>query len=83
MNLAPAAERRARLNSRFAPWRPMTVAQALDGAVAEGPDRPLVITARGVGGVAATLLGSVAAELTVTATRPVVVLSEAAAGATP
>jgi nucleotide-binding universal stress UspA family protein len=45
--------------------------------------RLIVITARGAGGVAATLLGSVAAELTVTATRPVVVLSEAAAGTTP
>jgi nucleotide-binding universal stress UspA family protein len=32
--------------------------------------RLIVITARGAGGVAATLLGSVAAELTVTAARP-------------
>jgi nucleotide-binding universal stress UspA family protein len=43
----------------------------------------IVITARGDGGVRATLLGSVAAELTAGATRPVVVLSEAAAGTAP
>jgi nucleotide-binding universal stress UspA family protein len=41
--------------------------------------RLIVITARGAGGVGATLLGSVASELTAAATRPVVVLSEAAA----
>jgi nucleotide-binding universal stress UspA family protein len=45
--------------------------------------RLIVITARGAGGASATLLGSVAGELTATATRPVLVLSEAAAGASP
>jgi nucleotide-binding universal stress UspA family protein len=39
----------------------------------------IVITARGVGGVRASLLGSVAAELSASAARPVVVLSEAVA----
>ncbi len=41
----------------------------------------IVITARGLGGVRASLIGSVAAELTATAARPVVVLSEATARA--
>jgi nucleotide-binding universal stress UspA family protein len=45
--------------------------------------RLIVITARGDGGVGAALLGSVAAELTGAATRPVVVLPEAAAGTAP
>lgn len=40
----------------------------------------IVITARGLGGIRASLLGSVAADLTAVATRPVVVLSEATAG---
>ena len=40
----------------------------------------IVITARGLGGLRASLLGSVAAELSASATRPVVVLSEATAG---
>jgi hypothetical protein len=41
-----------------------------------------VITARGLGAIRASLLGSVASELTAAAARPVVVLSEAvAAGA--
>ncbi len=49
-------------------------------SVAEREDgRLIVITARGLGGIRASLLGSVAAELTAAATRPVVVLSEAAA----
>ncbi|WP_249011108.1 class I adenylate-forming enzyme family protein [Conexibacter sp. DBS9H8] len=42
--LAPAAERRERLQARYAPWIPMTLAQALDRAAAEFPERPLVIT---------------------------------------
>ena len=42
----------------------------------------IVITARGLGGIRA-LLGSVAAELTASADRPVVVLSEATANAAP
>jgi nucleotide-binding universal stress UspA family protein len=58
-------------------------AEVLESIADRESARLIVITARGAGGVAATLLGSVAAELTVTATRPVVVLSEAAAGATP
>ncbi len=50
-------------------------------AVAEREDgRLIVITARGLGGVRASLLGSVAAQLTAGAKRPVVVLSEAVAG---
>lgn len=51
-----------------------SVAQREDG-------RLLVITARGLGGVRASILGSVAAGLTAAATRPVVVLSEAVADA--
>jgi nucleotide-binding universal stress UspA family protein len=43
--------------------------------------RLIVIAARGVGGLRAALLGSVAAELPVSAARPVVVLSEPAAAA--
>ena len=43
--------------------------------------RLIVIAARGVGGLRAALLGSVAAELPVAAARPVVVLSAAAAEA--
>jgi nucleotide-binding universal stress UspA family protein len=39
----------------------------------------IVITTRGLGGLRAALLGSVAAELMAAASRPVVVLSEAAA----
>lgn len=42
--LAPAAERRAALDARFRPWRPMTLAQALDRATGEFAGRPLVIT---------------------------------------
>ena len=51
-----------------------SVANREDGAL-------IVITARGLGGVRASLIGSVAAELTATAARPVVVLSEATARA--
>ena len=54
--------------------------EVLDSIAAREAARLIVITARGAGGVGATLLGSVAAELTATASRPVVVLSEAAAG---
>ncbi len=54
--------------------------EVLDSVAAREAARLIVITARGAGGVGATLLGSVAAELTATASRPVVVLSEAAAG---
>lgn len=43
--------------------------------------RLIVIAGRGVGGLRGALLGSVAAELPVTAARPVVVLSRPAAGA--
>jgi nucleotide-binding universal stress UspA family protein len=43
--------------------------------------RLIVIAARGVGGLRAALLGSVAAELPICATRPVVVLSGPAAAA--
>jgi nucleotide-binding universal stress UspA family protein len=49
-----------------------TVADREDG-------RLIVITARGLGGIRTSLLGSVAAELTGSATHPVVVLSEAVA----
>jgi fatty-acyl-CoA synthase len=42
--LAPAAERREQLDARFRPWKSMTIAQALDAAVAAFPDRPLFIT---------------------------------------
>jgi nucleotide-binding universal stress UspA family protein len=49
-------------------------------AVADREDgRLIVITARGLGGLRTSLLGSVAAELTGAATHPVVVLSEAVA----
>ena len=42
--LRPPAERREALEARFRPWRPMTLAQALDRAVDEFADRPLFIT---------------------------------------
>jgi nucleotide-binding universal stress UspA family protein len=54
-------------------------AEVLESVADREAARLIVITARGAGGVSATLLGSVAADLTVAATRPVVVLSEAAA----
>ena len=41
---ASPAERRAALESRFAPWQAMTLSQTLDRAAREFPDRPLVIT---------------------------------------
>jgi nucleotide-binding universal stress UspA family protein len=56
-------------------------AEVLESVADREAARLLVITARGAGGVGATLLGSVAGELTAAATRPVVVLSEAAVGA--
>jgi len=57
--------------------------EVLESVAEREAARLLVIAARGAGGVGATLLGSVAAELTAAATRPVVVLSDAAAGAAP
>lgn len=42
--LAPASERRERLDARFRPWKPMTLSMALDRAAEEFGDRPLVIT---------------------------------------
>lgn len=57
-------------------------AEILESVAEREQARLIVITARGLGGVRASLLGSVAADLTATAKRPVVVLSEAvAAGA--
>src|SRR3954452_24093284 len=43
MGLAPAAERRARLDARHPAWTPMTLSQALDAAAEDFADRPLVI----------------------------------------
>jgi nucleotide-binding universal stress UspA family protein len=54
-------------------------AEILESVAEREEARLIVITARGLGGVRASLLGSVAAELTAAATRPVVVLSEAVA----
>jgi nucleotide-binding universal stress UspA family protein len=57
-------------------------AEILESVADREAGRLIVITARGLGGVRASVLGSVAAELTAGAKRPVVVLSEAvAAGA--
>ena len=57
-------------------------AEILESVADREAGRLIVITARGLGGVRASLLGSVAAELTAVAKRPVIVLSEAvAAGA--
>lgn len=56
-------------------------AEVLESVADREAARLIVITARGAGGVGATLLGSVAAELTVAATRPVVVLPDAAVAA--
>lgn len=56
-------------------------AEVLESVADRESGRLIVITARGVGGVRASLLGSVAAQLSATATRPVVVLSDAAAAA--
>jgi nucleotide-binding universal stress UspA family protein len=55
-------------------------AEILESVAEREAGRLIVITARGLGGVRASLLGSVAAELTAGARRPVVVLSEAVAG---
>jgi nucleotide-binding universal stress UspA family protein len=55
-------------------------AEILESVANREDGRLIVITARGLGGVRASLLGSVAAELTGAATRPVVVLSETVAG---
>jgi nucleotide-binding universal stress UspA family protein len=53
---------------------------AVLNAVADRMDaRLIVVAARGRGGIRSTLLGSVAAELPVTATRPVVVIPRRAA----
>jgi nucleotide-binding universal stress UspA family protein len=53
-------------------------------SVAQREDaRLIVIAARGLGALRSALLGSVAAELTAAATRPVVVLSESALAAAP
>ena len=54
-------------------------AEILEAVAEREGGRLIVITARGLGGLRASLLGSVAAELTASATRPVVVLSEAVA----
>src|ERR1700739_4091023 len=37
-------ERRQALQDRHPTWRPMTISQALDRAVADFPDRPLIVT---------------------------------------
>jgi nucleotide-binding universal stress UspA family protein len=58
-------------------------AEVLESIADREGARLIVITARGDGGVGAALLGSVAAELTVSASRPVVVLPDAAAAAAP
>lgn len=42
--LAAPAERRAALEARYRPWRPMTLSQLLDRAAEEFGDRPLFIT---------------------------------------
>jgi nucleotide-binding universal stress UspA family protein len=55
-------------------------AEVLETVANRENGRLIVITARGLGGLRASLLGSVAAELSASATRPVVVLSEAVAG---
>jgi nucleotide-binding universal stress UspA family protein len=55
-------------------------AEVLESVADREAGRLIVITARGLGGVRASLLGSVAAELTAGAKRPVVVLSETVAG---
>jgi nucleotide-binding universal stress UspA family protein len=55
-------------------------AEILESVANRENGRLIVITARGLGGVRASVLGSVAAELTAAAKHPVVVLSEAVAG---
>ena len=54
-------------------------AEVLEAVADRENGRLIVITARGLGGLRTSLLGSVAAELTGAATHPVVVLSEAVA----
>ena len=56
-------------------------AEVLESVANREAARLIVITTRGLGGVRAARLGSVAGELTATAARPVVVLSEASASA--
>jgi len=56
-------------------------AEVLESVAGRESGRLIVIAARGVGGLRAAVLGSVAAELPVTATRPVVVISAPAAEA--
>jgi nucleotide-binding universal stress UspA family protein len=56
-------------------------ADVLESVAKREGARLIVVTARGLGGIRAALLGSVAAELTAAATRPVVVLSESASQA--
>ena len=59
-------------------------AQVLESVAEREGARLIVVAARGLGALRSALLGSVAAELTASATRPVVVLSESAlAGASP
>lgn len=54
-------------------------AEVLESVASREAGALIVITARGLGGIRASVLGSVAAELTAAAARPVVVLSEATA----
>jgi nucleotide-binding universal stress UspA family protein len=56
-------------------------AEILESVADREAARLIVITARGLGGVRASLLGSVALKLTAAAACPVVVLPEAAASA--
>ena len=42
--LAPPADRRASLEARFTPWAPLTLHGALDRAVEDFADRPLLLT---------------------------------------
>jgi nucleotide-binding universal stress UspA family protein len=56
-------------------------AEVLESVAERESGRLIVIAARGVGGLRAALLGSVAAELPMRASRPVVVLSRPAAAA--
>ena len=51
-------------------------AEVLESVADRENGQLIVITARGLGGLRASVLGSVAAELSASATHPVVVLSE-------
>ena len=53
-------------------------AEVLESVAQREHARLIVVAARGLGAMRSALLGSVAAELTATATRPVMVLSESA-----